>query len=108
MVAISDFIPSTTARREYRGHAESPLLGTPENAITVGTIFLALGTSIWGSQRTCLVYTFSFTCCTVDGAGVYGTTKEALATRHAVPVTRAVLKGRDFFFLLRTALKDSP
>ena len=31
--------------------------------------------------------TFIFSWCTVDGAQVYGTTKEALATRHAVPVT---------------------
>ena len=53
----------------------------------MGAIFLALVTFIWGSQRTCSVGTFSFSWCTVDGARVYGTTKEALATGHAIPVT---------------------
>ena len=37
------------------------------------------------------VGTFSFSWCTVDGARVYGTTKEALATGHAIPVTRQFL-----------------
>ena len=58
-----------------------------EDAVTVGAIFLALVTFIWGSQRTCSMGTFSFSWCTVDGARVYGTTKEALATGHAIPVT---------------------
>ena len=58
-----------------------------EDAVTVGAIFLALVTFIWGSQRTCSVGTFSFSWCTVDGARVYGTTKEALATGHAIPAT---------------------
>ena len=58
-----------------------------EGAVTVGAIFLALVTFIWGSQRTCSMDTFSFSWCTVDGAWVYGTTKEALATGHAIPVT---------------------
>ena len=31
--------------------------------------------------------TFNFSWCTVDGARVYGTTKEALATGHAILVT---------------------
>ena len=53
----------------------------------MGAIFLALVTFIWGSQRTCSVGTFSFSWCTVDGARVCGTTKEALATGHAIPVT---------------------
>ena len=57
-----------------------------EDAVTVGAIFLALVTFIWGSQRTCSVGTFSFSWCTVDGARD-GTTKEALATGHAIPVT---------------------
>ena len=58
-----------------------------EDAVTVGAIFLALVTFIWGSQRTCSVGTFSFSWCTVDGARVYGTTKEALAIGHVIPVT---------------------
>ena len=53
----------------------------------MGAIFLALVTFIWGSQQTCSVGTFSFSWCTVDGPRVYGTTKEALATGHAIPVT---------------------
>ena len=57
-----------------------------EDAVTVGAIFLALVTFIWGSQRTCSVGTWSFSWCTVDGARVYGTTQEALATGHAIPV----------------------
>ena len=35
----------------------------------------------------CSVGTFSFSWRPVDGARVYGTTKEALATGHAIPVT---------------------
>ena len=58
-----------------------------EDAVTVGAIFLALVTFIWGLQRTCCVGTFSFSWCTVDGARVYGSTKEALAIGHAVPMT---------------------
>ena len=58
-----------------------------EDAVTVGAIFLALVTFIWGSQRTWSVGTFSSSWSTVDGARVYGTTKEALATGHAIPVT---------------------
>ena len=58
-----------------------------EDAVTVGAIFLALVTFIWGSQRTCSVGTFSFSWCTVDDARIYGTTKEALATGHGIPVT---------------------
>ena len=57
-----------------------------EDAVTVGAIFPALMTFIWGQHRTCSVGTFSFSWCTVDGAQVYGTTKEALGTRHAIPV----------------------
>ena len=57
-----------------------------ENVATVGAIFLAFVAFIWGSQRTCSVGTFSFSWCTVDDARVYGTTKEALATRHAIAV----------------------
>ena len=57
------------------------------DAVTVGAIFIALVTFIWGLQRTCSVGTFSFSWCTVDGARVYGTTKEALATGHAILVT---------------------
>ena len=56
-------------------------------SVTVGSIFLALVTFMWGWQRTYSVGTFSFSWCTVDGARVYGTTKEALATGHAIPVT---------------------
>ena len=55
--------------------------------VTVGAIFLALMTFVWGQHWTCSVGTFSFTWCTVDGACVYGTTKEALATGHAIPLT---------------------
>ena len=53
----------------------------------VGAIFLALVTFIWGLQWTCSLGTFSFSWCTVNGAWVYGTTQEALATGHAIPVT---------------------
>ena len=35
--------------------------------------------------------TFSFSWCTVYGARFYGTTKEALAIRHAIPVTAQIL-----------------
>ena len=62
-----------------------------EDAVTVGASLLALVTFIWGSQRTCSVVTFRLSCCTVDGARVYGTTKEALATGHAIPVTGHIL-----------------
>ena len=58
-----------------------------EDAVTVGAMFLALVTFIWGLQRTCSVDTFTFLWCTVDSAQVYGTTKEVLATRYAIPVT---------------------
>ena len=58
-----------------------------ENVVTVGAIFLAIVTFIWGSQRMCSVGTFSFSWCTVDGTWVYSTTKEALVTGHAIPVT---------------------
>ena len=58
-----------------------------EDAVTVGAIFLALITFIWGQHRTCSVGTFSFSWCTVDGARVYCTTKEALTPGHAIPVT---------------------
>ena len=34
---------------------------------------------------------FSFSWCAVEGAGVYGTTKEGLAIGHAIPVTRQFL-----------------
>ena len=57
-----------------------------EDAVTGGAMFLALVTFIWGSHRTSSVGTFSFSWCTVDGARVYGTTEEALATGHAIPV----------------------
>ena len=63
-------------------------------SVTVGAIFFfffALVTFIWGSQWTCSVGTFSFSWCAVDGARVYGTTKEALATGHAIPVTGQLL-----------------
>ena len=56
-------------------------------SVTVGAIFLPLVTFIWSSQWTCSVGTFSFSWCTIDRARVYGTTKEALATGHAIPVT---------------------
>ena len=57
-----------------------------EDVVTVGAIFLALMTFIWGLHRTCSMGTFSFSWCTVDGARLYGITKEALATGHAIPV----------------------
>ena len=53
----------------------------------LGLFFLALMTFIWGQHQTYSVGTFSFSWCTVDGARVYGTIKEALATGHAIPVT---------------------
>ena len=46
-----------------------------EDGVTVGAIFLAPMTCVWGQHQTCSVGTFSFLWCTV-----HGTTKEALAT----------------------------
>ena len=57
-----------------------------EDAVAVGAIFLALMTFIWGQHRTCSVGKFRFSWCTVDGARVHGTTKEALVIGHAIPV----------------------
>ena len=84
-----------TANTAWFGHAPTnadnvalPSTGNvDEDAVTVGAIFLALMTFIWGQHRTCSVGTFSFSWCTVDGAREYGATKEALATGHAIPVT---------------------
>ena len=42
-------------------------------------------TFVWGHHWTWFVGMFGFSWCTVDGARVYGTTKEALATGHAIP-----------------------
>ena len=58
-----------------------------EDVGMVGAIFLALVTFKWSSQRTSSMGTFGFSWCTVDGARVYGTAKEVLATGHAIPVT---------------------
>ena len=62
-----------------------------EDRVTVGATFLVLVTFIWGSQRRFSVGTFSFSWCTVDDPRFYGTTKEALATGHAISVTRQFL-----------------
>ena len=54
-------------------------------------IFLALVTFTCGSHCTCSVGVFRFTWCTVDGARVYGTAEDALATGQAIPI-----KGQNF------------
>ena len=83
---------SNTARFGHT-HTSPDNVALPNNgnvdevAASFGAIFSALMTFVWGQHRTISLGTFNFSWCTVDGALVYGTTKEALITGHAIPVT---------------------